>query len=103
MKPGSLAPVRVVYVTTFIPGPGSRPRRVGSSSLWIESSNDDSRPCIVPLQSNLPSELFCKYGALDHKLINDAGLKKPRPPAGTAWSSIAIWSPLPEGKLTRCL
>ena len=70
---------------TLSPSTESFSRFSGHSIFSIESWNDRIRASTDGLGSNVPSALFRKKGAVDHRLMRDAGRVYPRPPPGMTY------------------
>src|SRR6185369_424903 len=69
LGPGTLSPIL-----------GSFLRRSGHSIWPIESLNERIRPSTEGSSLNVPTELFCRNGAVDQTLTSEAGRTYPRPP-----------------------
>src|SRR4030095_1838537 len=83
MKPGTLSafesgkPSALMTSASFF-------RLSGQSICSIESLKESIRASTEASHLNFPTELLRRNGAVDHKLINDGGRVKPRPPPGNS-------------------
>src|SRR5215212_4848021 len=83
MNPGSDLPDCVANVPLPV-------RFSGQSICVMPSSNDDMRSFTDPLSSKCPTLLFCRNGAVDQRLISDAGRVNPRPPPGISYQDASL-------------
>src|SRR5262247_3323914 len=87
MKPGTLSafdsgkPSALMTSMSFFRFSGQRICSMESLKESIRASTEGSH-------LNFPTELLRRNGAVDHRLINDGGRVKPRPPPGNSYSKV---------------